>query len=144
MKKLTKVFAISIILSMLLGNSGIVTDVRISEAKATKNAMKYLTGIWITAGNSGAVKYIFTTGYMKEYSLWNKDYSRVYSPKQKGKYVGKRKIVSTKKKNGKWIIKVGEKDSYTYYKERNGLLECWWKDQGEWHYSGSDSIKKVS
>ena len=144
MSKLKKMLAVSILVSMLLVNFSIVTNVQVSEAKATKSAMKFLKGTWVTAGNSGAVKFIFTTKYMKEYSLWNKDYSRVYSPSHKGKYVGKRKIVSTKKKNGKWIIKVGKKGSYTYYKGYGDGLECWWKDKSGWQYSGSDSIERIN
>ena len=60
MSKLKKMLAVSILVSMLLVNFSIVTNVQISEAKATKSAMKFLKGTWVTAGNSGAVKFIFT------------------------------------------------------------------------------------
>ena len=144
MQKLKKILAISLLSSMLFVNFSVVNTVHVSEAKATKEAVKYLKGTWITAGNSGAVKFVFTTNYMKEYSLWNKDHSKVYSPEHKGKYVGKRKIVSTKKKNGKWTIKVGKKGSYTYYKGSGDSLECWWKEKNDWQYSGSDSINRIN
>ncbi len=114
-----------------------------AEAKATGKAMKYLKGTWVTAGNSQSEKVIFTRKYMKVYSLWNKEYTKVYSPAKKGKLLGKRKIISTKKKGSRWVIKVGKKGSYTYYKSSGQILECWWKDKSGWHYSGSDSLVKV-
>lgn len=113
------------------------------EAKATKKAMKFLKGTWITWGNSQAEKVVFTKKYKKVYSLWNKNHTKVYSPKKKGKLLYKSKIVSTKKKGKKWIIKVGKKGSYLYYKGSGDVLECWWKDKNGWNYSGSDSLQKV-
>ena len=114
------------------------------EAKATKKAMKYLKGTWVTLGNSSGTKVIFTQKYMKFYDLWTSDYSDVKSPKSKGKYLGKLKIVSTKKKGKVWTIKVKSQNSYTYYKECGSVLECWWKENGEWQMSASDSIERYS
>lgn len=114
------------------------------EAKATKKAMKYLKGTWLTFGNSRSEKVVFTKNYIKVYSLWNKDHTKVYSPKKKGKLMYKSKIVSSKKKGNKWTIKVGKKGSYTYYKSSGkNVLECWWKDKNGWNYSGSDSLGRV-
>ena len=119
------------------------TSINTVNAKATKKAMKFLKGTWVTAGNSQGTKVVFTRKYMKSYSLWNDDCSMVKSPKAKGKYIGKRKIVYTKKKGKRWTIKVGKKGSYTYYKGYGKYLDCWWKDKNGWNYSGSGSLMKV-
>ena len=114
------------------------------EAKATKKAMKFLKGTWVTAGQSGSVKVIFTKKYMKSYDLWNSKNSRVKSPKSKGKYIGKSKIISTKKKGREWIIKVKNKNGTTYYKGYGDGLVCWWKEKGKWMMSGSSSLNRYS
>ena len=112
-----------------------------ADAKASKKGRKFLKGIWVSQGSSQSYKYIFGKKYVKVYTLWNKDYTKVKSPDKKGKYIGKSKIVSTKKKGKRWIIKVGKKGSYIYYKSNGkNYLENWWKEGGEWHYSGTDSL----
>ena len=119
-----------------------VTSSNTVNAKASKKAMKFLKGTWVSVGGSNATKVIFTRKYMKSYSLWNDDFT-VKNPKAKGKYIGKRRIVSTKKKGKKWIIKVGKKGSYTYYKGRGRYLDCWFKYKNEWTYSGTSSLMRV-
>lgn len=110
--------------------------------KISKKAYKFLKGIWVSVGNSRGTKMIFTRTHIKQYNLWTDDY-KVLSPKNKGKYVGKRRIVYAKKKGKKWIIKVGEKGNYTYYKSRDkDLLDCCWKEKGEWRYSGTSSLTR--
>ncbi len=114
------------------------------EAKATKKAMKFLKGTWITVGQSNSVKNIFTRKYIKSYDLWNSKGTKVKSPKSKGKYIGKRKIISTKKKGKDWIIKFKSKNGYGYYKGHgNSLISCW-KEKGEWMMSGSSSLERYS
>ncbi len=81
---------------------------------------------------------------MKFYDCWkNASHTKVYGGKKKGKYIGKNKIVSTKKKGKEWTIKVKSKGGVTYYKGSNCLLECWWKENGEWQYSGSSSLQRI-
>lgn len=138
-----KVLCILLSLVMIFSIITIVPQTNV-EAKATKKAMKFLKGTWVTAGNSGATKIIFTRKYMKSYDLWNSSYTKVKSPKSTGKYIGKSKIVSTKKKGRKWIIKVKNKNGYTYYKGYGYVLDCWWKEHGKWQYSGSDSLERYS
>ena len=139
----SKKLLIIVLCLALIFASGIVINNKV-EAKATKKAMKFLKGTWITVGNSQSVKLIFTKKYVKSYDLWNKNYTKVYSPKHKGKYLGKRRIDSTKKKGKTWIIKVGKKGQYTYYKGFGVGLECWWKEKGKWQYSGSSSLQRYS
>ena len=60
-----------------------VVSVNTVEASASKKGMKFLKGAWLTAGNSQAEKAIFTKKYMKIYSLWNENHTRIKSPKAK-------------------------------------------------------------
>ncbi len=134
---------VTIILCILLMLSISSISQTTVEAKATKKAMKFLKGTWVTAGNSGGTKVIFTKKYMKFYNLWTSDF-RVKSPKSKGKYIGKSKIISTKKKGKEWIIKVKSKNGTTLYKGNSDGLFCWFKSNGEWIMSGSSSIQRYS
>ena len=136
-----KLVAIVLCLAMTLTVCNI--DQTNVEAKATKKAMKFLKGTWVTAGNSAGTKVIFTKKYVKYYDLFTSD-GKVKSPKSKGKYTGKYKIVSTKKKGKKWTIKVKSKNGYIYYKGNSSGLIFWWKENGEWMMSASSSIERVS
>lgn len=132
MKK--RVLTVWVCVCMMLSFCGPV-NYKTAEAKATKKAMKFLKGTWVTAGQSASVKVVFTRKYMKFYNCWNN---------KKGKYMGKSKIISTKKKGKKWTIKVkSSKGRVTCYKGSKGVLECWWKEHGEWQYSGSSSLEKI-
>ncbi len=111
------------------------------EAKATKEAMKFLKGTWISVGNSQSIKVIFTRKYRKSYDLWNASYTKVDKSK-KGKYMGRMKIVSTKKKGKNWYIKLKGKKGYLYYVGRKNSLTCQWRENGEWSYSFSDSLQR--
>lgn len=136
-----------IIICLVLVLSPVAINNTRVEAKATKKAMKFLKGTWVSCGQSQSMKAIFTKKYVKFYNLSYKkggDY-KVKSPKKKGVYMGKDKIVSTKKKGKRWIIKVGKKGNYTYYKSYGkNVLECHWKEHGEWMYSGSSSYERYS
>ena len=114
------------------------------QASATKKAMKFLKGTWVTVGQSNSVKIIFTKKYAKAYDLWKSDYSDVKSPKSKGKYIGKSKIVSTKKKGKEWIIKVKNSSGTTYYKGYKDGLICWYKSRSKWEMSASSSLNRYS
>ena len=57
MKKRT--LAVYVCFCIVLSLCGPV-NYKTAEAKATKKAMKFLKGTWVTAGNSGAVKVVFT------------------------------------------------------------------------------------
>lgn len=114
------------------------------EAKATKQAMKFLSGTWVTAGQSAAVKVVFTQKYMKFYDCWNDSHTKVYGGKKLGKYMGKNKIISTKKKGKEWIIKARSNNGIVYYKGTEVGLICQWKENGEWQYSYSSSLEKIS
>ena len=114
------------------------------QAKATKKAMKFLKGTWVTAGQSNSVKIIFTRKYAKAYDLWNSNNTRVKSPKSKGRYLGKSKIVSTRKKGKEWNIKVKNGNGVTYYKGYGDGLICWFKEKGKWEMSASSSLERYS
>lgn len=140
-KKVVRLFICMTLIFSICQVSGISAD-----AKVTKKGMKFLKGTWLTVGDSQGTKIIFSGKYMKAYSLWNSDYSKVRSPKKRGKYLGKCKVLSTTKKGKTWTIKVkGEgDDGYTYYKGYGYGLECWWKEDGEWMYSASSSLQRYS
>ncbi len=140
MKK--RVLTVWVCVCMMLSFCGPV-NYKTAEAKATKKAMKFLKGTWVTAGNSGSIKVVFTRKYMKFYDCWNASHTKVYGGKKKGKYIWKSKIVSTKKKGREWTIKVKSKGGVTYYKGYKDGLTCQWKENGEWQYSFSDSLNRV-
>ena len=132
-------FAIALLFTMRFENE--------IEAQATKKALIFLKGTWISCGHSQDTKAIFTKKYMKFYSLsyYKHGEYRVKSPKKKGKYFGKSRIISTKKKGKTWIIKVGKKGDITYYKSKGKkILLCTWKKNGEWMFSGSSSYERYS
>lgn len=114
------------------------------EAKATKKALKYLKGTWHTWDMPG-YKVKFTKKYVKYYADYDSNFNQL-SSKKLGKLEFKHKIVSTKKKNGKWIIKVKRgKGSYYYFKTSANdkkVLEYWGKLKDSNTYSGSDSLEK--
>ena len=137
---------IVIVLVLVFVLSPVAIDNTKVEAKATKKAMKFLKGTWVSWGHSQSTKVIFTKKYMLWYDLGymkGNEY-KVKSPKRKGKYTGKSRIVSTKKKGKKWIIKVKSRSQYTYYKGKGDVLECWWKENGEWMFSGTSSYERYS
>lgn len=113
------------------------------EAKATKKAMKFLKGMWVTAGQSQSVKVVFTQKYMKFYDCWDDSHTKVYGGKKLGKYMGKSKIISTKKKGKEWIIKVEGYNGVVYYKGFKDGLSCEWKENGEWQFSASSSLNRL-
>ncbi|MBQ2643253.1 MAG: hypothetical protein IJF94_05575 [Eubacterium sp.] len=114
------------------------------EAKATKKAMKFLKGTWIIEGDSSSKKIIFTRKYAKEYDLWNKSQTKVKSPKRKGKYLGKAKIISTKKKGKNWLIKMKRYGGYYYYKGYGRGLNLCWRENGKWEYNYRYSLYRYS
>lgn len=133
MKK--RALAICMCVCMMLSFCGSV-NYKKAEAKATKAAMKFLKGSWITAGNSQSVKVVFTRKYVKFYEIKYKNRKKV-----KETYTGRQKIISTKKKGKKWHIKV--KGGNYYVGCGDTLLNRWWKN-GEWQYSFSDSLERDS
>lgn len=112
---------------------------------ASKKALKALKGTWVTVGNSQAEVVIFTKKYVKHYSLWNESFTKKTKVK---KYVGKSKIISTKKEGKNWVVKVDNGAGGLYYvgdgKNEDLGLMCQWKSNGEWQYSYSDSLFRVS
>lgn len=114
------------------------------EAKATKKALKYLKGTWHTWDMPG-YKVKFTKKYVKYYADYDSNFNQL-SSKKLGKLEFKHKIVSTKKKKGKWTIKVKRgKGSYYYFKTSANdkkVLEYWGKLKDSNTYSGSDSLEK--
>lgn len=74
------------------------------EAKATKKALKYLKGTWHTWDMPG-YKVKFTKKYVKYYADYDSNFNQL-SSKKLGKLEFKHKIISTKKKKGKWTINV--------------------------------------
>lgn len=133
-----KVFMVVLCMTLMLGIN------HSSEAKVTKAGMKFLKGTWLTVGQSQATKIIFSGKYMKFYSLWNSDHSKVKSYKKQGEYFGKNKVVSTTKKGKTWTIKVKGRTGYNYYKGYGYGLDCWWKEDGKWMYSASGSLQRCS
>ena len=121
----------------------IVPDTTNVEAKATKKALKYLKGTWHTANMPG-YKVKFTKKYAKFYEDCDAQFRQL--PKKKfGKLMYKDKIVSTKRKKGKWIIKLKHKKSFYYYIESANdkkILEYWGKLNDTSTYSGSGSLEK--
>ena len=115
------------------------------EAKATKKSLKYLKGTWHT-WNMPGYKVKFTKKYVKYYADYDSNLNQLPSNKL-GKLEFKRKIVFTKKKKGKWIIKVKiGKGSYYYFKTSDidkKILEYWGKLQDIDTYSGSSSLEKL-
>lgn len=114
------------------------------EAKATKKALKYLKGTWHTWDMPG-YKVKFTKKCVKYYANYDSNFNQL-SSKKLGKLEFKHKIVSTKKKKGKWTIKVKRgKGSYYYFKTSTNdkkVLEYWGKLNDSNTYSGSDSLEK--
>ena len=114
------------------------------EAKATKKALKYLKGTWHTWDMPG-YKVKFTKKYVKYYADYDSNFNQL-SSKKLGKLEFKHQIVSTKKKKGKWTIKVKRgKGSYYYFKTSANdkkVLEYWGKLKDGNTYSGSDSLEK--
>lgn len=114
------------------------------EAKATKKALKYLKGTWHTWDMPG-YKVKFTKKYVKYYADYDSNFNQL-SSKKLGKLEFKHKIVSKKKKKGKWTIKVKRgKGSYYYFKTSANdkkVLEYWGKLKDGNTYSGSDSLEK--
>lgn len=141
MKKIRKVAVTLLCLTFLLSLTNLSENR--AGAKATKKAMKFLKGTWCTAGNSQAIKVVFTRKTMNFYDCWNKSYTKVYGGKKKGKLIGKSKIISTKKKGKVWTIKIKSKNKVTYYKGFGDGLTCQWKDNGKWEYSFSDSLNRL-
>ncbi len=136
-----------IIICLVLVLSPIAINDSKVEAKATKKAMKLLKGTWVSCGHRQSTKVIFTRKYMLWYDLgyMKGDEYKVKRPKKKGRYTGKSRIVSTKKKGKRWIVKVKFRGQYTYYKSNGkNLLECHWKEHGEWMYSGTSSLERYS
>ena len=83
-----------------------VTSSNTVNAKASKKAMKFLKGTWVSVGGSNATKVIFTRKYMKSYSLWNDDFT-VKNPKAKGKCNAKNGLLQPGLGNGRrlsWLI----------------------------------------
>lgn len=141
MKK--RVLAVYVCFCMVLSLCGSVNYKR-AEAKATKAAMKFLKGVWVTAGQSASVRVVFTRKYVKFYDCWNKSHTKVYDDIKKAKYMGRQKIISTKKKGKEWHIKVKSKNGVYYYVgSGDGLLNRWWEN-GEWQYSYSSSLERDS
>ena len=138
---------ITIVMCIVFVFTSVMTFNSDVEAKATKKALKFLKGTWVSCGHGQDTKAIFTKKYMK---LYNLNYEKggelkVKSPKKKGKYIGKWKIIYTKKKGKRWIIKVGKKGDYTIYKSHGkNVLDCHYKWNGEWMYSGSSSYERFS
>lgn len=87
----------------------------------------------------------FTKKYVKYYADYDSNFNQL-SSKKLGKLEFKHKIVSTKKKKGKWTIKVKRgKGSYYYFKTSANdkkVLEYWGKLKDGNTYSGSDSLEK--
>lgn len=114
------------------------------EAKATKKALKYLKGTWHT-WNMPGYKVKFTKKYVKYYADYDSNYNQLPA-KKLGKLKFKNKIMFTKNKNGKWIIKVKRgKGSYYYFKTSASdkkVLEYWGRVNDSSTYSGSDSLEK--
>ena len=114
------------------------------EARATKRALKYLKGTWHTASQPG-YKVKFTKKYVKYYVDYDSNFNQLPS-KKLGKLEYKEKIVSTKKKKGKWIIKIKrKKGSYYYFMTSDNdkeVLEYWGKLKDSNTYSGSSSLEK--
>ncbi|MFR5919246.1 hypothetical protein [Eubacterium ventriosum] len=121
-----------------------VSNVTNVEAKATKKALKYLKGTWHT-WNMPGYKVKFTKKYVKYYADYDSNFNQLPS-KKIGKLEFKNKIVSTKKKKGKWTIKVKKgKGSYYYFKTSandKNVLEYWGKLKDSNTYSGSSSLEK--
>lgn len=136
MKK--RVLAVYVCFCMVLSLCGSVNYKR-AEAKATKAAMKFLKGSWITAGQSQSVKVIFTRKYVKFYAITYKNRKRV-----KETYTGHQRIISTKKKGKEWHIKVKSKNGVYYYVGSGDVLLNRWWENGEWQYSYSSSLERDS
>ena len=121
----------------------IVPDTTNVEAKATKKALKYLKGTWHTASMPG-YKVKFTKKYAKYYADYDENFNLL--PKNKlGKLKYKKRIVYTKRKKGKWIIKLKNKKGFHYYKTNENdkeTLEYWGKLNDVGTYSGSSSLEK--
>lgn len=121
-----------------------VSDITNVEAKATKKALKYLNGTWHTWDMPG-YKVKFTKKYVKYYADYDSNFNQLPSGKL-GNLEYKSKIVSTKKKNGKWTIKVKGNNGANYYfmtsdNDKN-VLEYWRNPKDSDTYSGSDSLEK--
>lgn len=141
MKKrvLTMLICICVVLSL-----SVSVDYDKAEAKATNKAMKFLKGSWLSAGHSQSTKVVFTRKYMKTYDLWDDDSDTEVDVTKKGKYMGRQKIASTKKKGKDWYIKVKAKNGYVYYVGHGNSLTCRWKENGEWAYSFSSSLQRYT
>lgn len=134
---------VTICMVMILGANA-ATNTKYAGAKATKKALRYLSGTWHT-GSMPGYKVKFTKNYVKYYADGDSN-SKPLPADKLGKLEYKYKIVSTKKKNGKWIIKVKTgKNKYYYFKESKNdktTLEYWGKLKGNDSYSGSSSLTK--
>lgn len=138
-----KLLVLAICIAMIFSTVTISNTTNV-EAKATKKALKYLKGTWHTWSMPG-YKVKFTKKYVKYYVDYDSNFNQLPS-KKFGKLEFKHKIVSTKKKKGKWIIKVKSgKGSYYYFKTSANdkkVLEYWGKLKDSNTYSGSDSLEK--
>lgn len=139
MKKMRKIAMMMLLFALLAG--AVNMNASRAEAKASKKAMKFLKGTWCTVGNSNSIKVVFTRNTMNFYDCWKSD-TEVYGGKKKGKLIGKNKILWTKKKGKKWIIKTRGHGIVYYKGSGDGLINCW-KKNGKWMESVSDSLFRL-
>lgn len=142
MKK-RKFLVLAMCIAMIFSTVTVLNTTNVG-AKATKKALKYLKGTWHTNNRPG-YKVKFTKNYVKYYADYDSNFNQLPN-KKLGKLEFKYKIVFTKKKKGKWIIKVKtRKGPYYYFRTSDvdkKILDYRGKLKDGNTYSGSSSLEK--
>ena len=139
-----KKFIVSIMCALMVFSTVTVYNSTEVEAKATKAAVKYLKGTWHTWDAPG-YKVKFTKKYVKYYDDADKNFNQLPTNKL-GKMAFKSKIASTKKKDGKWVIKVKGSNGTYYFRTSDSdknILEYMGDINDIDTYSGSSSLEKI-